>query len=168
AGLFALTQRVLSVPMALIAASIQEVFKREAVHEFESLGHCRHVYRSTFKTLLLLALAPSIILFLFSPHLFSWVFGPDWRRSGELARMLAPLYFLNFIAGPLSYVFFVAGKQKIELLWQVALFLMTVGVFMAPASLDESVLGYAIGRSVLYVIYLYMSHECSQNRQAVS
>lgn len=168
AGLFALTQRVLGVPIALIASSILEVFKRQAVHEFESLGHCRDVYRSTFKTLLLLALAPSLILFLFSPQLFSWVFGPDWRQSGELARILAPLYFLNFIANPLSYVFFVAGKQKVELLWQVALFLMTIGVFMAPASLNESVLAYAVGRSVLYIIYLYMSHECSLNRRTAS
>ena len=168
AGLFALTQRVLGAPIALIATSILEVFKRQAVHEFESLGHCRDVYRSTFKTLLLLALAPSIVLFLFSPQLFSWLFGPDWRQSGELARILAPLYFLNFIAGPLSYVFFVAGKQKIELLWQVALFLMTICVFLAPASLNESVLAYAVGRSVLYIIYLYMSHECSLNRRTAS
>jgi O-antigen/teichoic acid export membrane protein len=168
AGLFSLTQRVLGVPMALIAASILEVFKRQAVHEFESVGHCRDVYRSTFKTLLLLAMAPSIILFLFSPQLFSWIFGPDWRLSGELARMLAPLYFLNFIAGPLSYVFFVAGKQKIELLWQVALFLMTIAVFAAPGTLYESVLGYAIGRSALYIVYLYMSHQCSQTRRSAA
>jgi hypothetical protein len=64
-----------------------------------------------------------------------------------LASILAPLCFLSFIASPLSYVFFIAGKQKMELGWQVALFTMTVAAFSAPLPLRQSVLGYAIGRS---------------------
>ncbi|MDB5909234.1 MAG: hypothetical protein JWP34_3348 [Massilia sp.] len=168
AGLFALTQRVLTAPISLLASSILEVFKRQAVHDFQTIGNCRDVYRYTFKALLLLALGPSLILLLFSPQLFSWVFGEAWRPAGELARILAPLAFLNFIAGPLSYVFFVAGKQKIELVWQVALFLMTVTVFLAPVSLHESVLFYTIGYSLLYLVYLRMSYQCSQNRLAVA
>lgn len=168
AGLFFLTQRVLNAPISLLAASILEVFKRQAVHEFQTLGNCRAVYRSTFKTLLLLASGPSLILFLFSPDLFSWVFGEAWRPAGEIAQILAPLYFLNFIASPLSYVFFVAGKQKVELVWQVALFLVTIAAFLAPVSLHQSVLIYAIGYSLLYLVYLYMSYQCSQNRLAVA
>ena len=168
AGLFALTQRVLSAPSAFVATSVLEVFKRESVHEFESVGNCRDIYRATFKALSLLALTPSLILFLFAPQLFSWVFGLAWRPAGEFARILAPLCFLNFIASPLSYVFFVAGKQKIELLWQVALFLMTVTVFIAPVSLRGSVLGYAVGRSLLYLVYLSMSYQCSLNGRAAA
>jgi O-antigen/teichoic acid export membrane protein len=167
AGLFALTQRVLSAPISLLAASVLEVFKPQAVQEYQTLGNCRAAYRYTFKALLLLALGPSLILFLFSPALFSWVFGEAWRPAGDLARILAPLSFLNFIASPLSYVFFVAGKQKIELVWQVALFLMTITVFLAPVSLHQSVLGYAICYSLLYLVYLYLSYRCSQNRLAV-
>lgn len=161
AGLFALAQRVLGAPVSLIAASVLDVFKREAVREFQSVGHCRDAYRSTFRVLLLLALAPSLVLLLFAPQLFGWIFGPDWRPAGELARILAPLCFLNFIASPLSYVFFVAGQQKTELLWQVALFLVTFAVFMAPLSLRHCLLGYMAGRSLLYLVYLYMSHQCS-------
>ena len=104
------------------------------------------------------------MLFLYSPPLFAWVFGENWRAAGELASILAPLCFLNFIASPLSYVFFVAGKQKMDLCWQVALFIMTVSAFSAPGTLHESVARYAIGYSLLYVVYLCMSWHCSQNR----
>ena len=166
AGLFALTQRVLNAPIALIATSVLEVFKRQAVHEFESAGHCREVYRATFKVLVLLALGPSLVLLLFSPDLFGWVFGSTWRPAGELARILAPLCFLNFVASPLSYVFYVTGKQKMELLWQVALFVMTISVFVAPLTLHECLLGYAVGRSALYMVYLAMSYRCAQNGPA--
>jgi O-antigen/teichoic acid export membrane protein len=168
AGLFALTQRVLAAPISLIAASVLEVFKRQSVHDFQTLGNCSRAYRYTFKTLFFLALCPSIILFLYSPVLFSWIFGSSWRVAGELAQLLAPLYFLNFIASPLSYVFFVAGKQKVELVWQVALFLMTVTVFVSPGTLQQSVLRYAVGYSSLYLVYLHMSYQCAQNRPATS
>lgn len=164
AGLFALTQRVLSAPTSLLASSVLEVFKRQAVDDFETRGNCEDVYRYTFKALLLLALGPALILLLFSPDLFSLVFGKPWRPAGELAQILAPLCFLNFIASPLSYVFFIAGKQRIELMWQLALFLMTVVVFIAPMSLHQSVASFTIGYCLLYLMYLYMSYLCSQNR----
>ncbi|MGJ7915475.1 lipopolysaccharide biosynthesis protein [Massilia sp. LXY-6] len=164
AGLFALTQRVVAAPISLLASSVLEVFKRQSVHDFQTVGNCEEVYLATFKALALLALGPSLILFLFAPELFAIVFGQAWRPAGELARILAPLCFLNFIASPLSYVFFVAGRQKMELLWQVALFLMTTTVFMVSASLHQSVLWYVIGYSLLYLVYLYMSYQCSQNR----
>jgi O-antigen/teichoic acid export membrane protein len=163
AGLFALTQRVLGAPVTLVAASVLDVFKRQAVQEFETLGNCLAVYRATFRALVLLALPPSLILFLFSPGLFAWLFGPAWRPAGELASILAPLCFLNFIASPLSYVFFIAGRQKMELGWQVALFAMTIAVFSAPLPLRHSVAGYAVGRSLLYVVYLAMSYHCARN-----
>lgn len=168
AGLYALTQRVLSAPVSLVAASILEVFKRQAVHEFESHGHCRELYRGTLKALLGLALGPSLILLAFAPGLFSWVFGPAWRPAGEFARLLAPLCFFNFVAGPFGYVFAIAGKQKMELFWQVAQFLMTLAVFSMPLPLEQGVLAYAIGGSILCLVHLYLSYQCSGSRQAVA
>lgn len=163
-GLFALTQRVLSAPVSLIAASVLEVFKRQAVHDFESLGHCRELYRATLRSLLVLALGPTLILFVFAPDLFDWVFGPAWRPAGELARLLAPLCFCNFVAGPFGYVFAIAGRQKLELFWQVAQFLMTFIMFSAPLSLRQSVLGYTIGGCLLCMAHLYLTYQSASGR----
>lgn len=168
AGLYALTQRVLAAPISLLAASVLEVFKRQSVQEFQTVGHCKQAYRYTFKVLLLLGLAPSLLLLLFSPQLFAWVFGPAWREAGELAQILAPLYFLNFIASPLSYVFFVTGRQNVDFWWQLTLFATTVAAFLVPGSLHENVGWYAIGYSTLYLVYLHMSWQCSQNRVAAT
>jgi O-antigen/teichoic acid export membrane protein len=168
AGLYALTQRVLSAPVSLLAASVLEVFKRESVLEFRERGNCSSAYRHTFKVLLLLGIGPALLLFLFSPVLFAFVFGASWRAAGELAQIMAPLFLLNFIASPLSYVFFVAGRQKADLLWQLALFATTVAAFLAPGRLDQNVLWYVIGYSSLYLIYLHMSWNCSRNQLAAA
>lgn len=164
AGLFALTRRVLAAPVSLLAASVLEVFKRESVHDFQTLGNCKKAYQHTFKALFLLGCGPTLFIFMFATDLFAWVFGEPWRAAGEFARILAPLYFLNFIASPLSYVFYVVGKQKFELIWQVALLIMTITVFSAPLTLKESLWSYTIGYSSLYIIYLLLSYRFSQNR----
>ncbi|CAN7456476.1 lipopolysaccharide biosynthesis protein [Massilia sp. LjRoot122] len=168
AGLFALTQRVLSAPVSLLAASVLEVFKRESVREFEEHGNCARAYRHTFKALMALGAGPALLLLLFAPQLFAWVFGANWRASGELAQLMAPLFLLNFVASPLSYVFFVAGRQKADLWWQVALFAMTFGAFLAPGSVAQNVLCYVIGYCCLYLIYLHMSWQCSRNLLAAA
>lgn len=165
AGLFALTQRVLAAPISLLAASVLEVFKRESVRQFQDTGNCRPAYLHALRVLLLLGSAPSLLLLVASPALFAFVFGEAWRGAGELAQILAPLYFLNFVASPLSYVFFVAGRLKIELVWQIALFVMTVGVFAIPLPLRQSVLAYTIGYSLLYLVYLRMSYCYAVNRK---
>lgn len=166
AGLFALTERILTAPISLLAASVLEVFKRQAVHEFQTLGNCKKAYRSTFKALVLLGCGPAAFIFAFAPDLCAWVFGEPWRGAGEFARILAPLYFLNFVASPLSYVFFVAGKQKIEFVWQIALFITTITVFLAPYSLTQVLWNYTISYSLLYFVYLYMSHRFAQNAES--
>lgn len=164
AGLFALTQRVLAAPISLLAASVLEVFKRESVRQYQEHGDCRPAYRHALRVLLTLGAAPALVLWVASPALFAFVFGAGWRGAGELAQIMAPLFFLNFIAGPLSYVFSVAGRQKIELLWQVALFATTVAAFTAPLSLTHNVLAYSFGYSLLYLAYLHLSYRYALNR----
>jgi O-antigen/teichoic acid export membrane protein len=168
AGLFALTERILTAPISLLAASVLEVFKRQSVHEYQTLGNCREAFRSTFKALVLLGSVPALFIFIFAPELCAWVFGNPWREAGEFARILAPLYFLNFVISPLSYVFLVAGKQKVELMWQVALFITTITVFLAPLSLRKVLLNYTIAYSILYVIYLLLSYKFSKNSLPVA
>lgn len=168
AGLFALTQRVLAAPMSLLAASVLEVFKRQSVHEIQSFGNCKDAYQHTFKALFILGVGPAIFMLVFGPDLFGWVFGESWREAGEYARIMAPLYFFNFIASPLSYVFYVVGKQKIDLIWQIALFVMTITMFLAPLTLKESLWSYTIGYSLLYVIYLLLSYHFSQNKMNIA
>jgi hypothetical protein len=45
---------------------------------------------------------------------------------------------------------------------------MTVCAFAFPETLRMSVLYYTIGYSVLYLVYLHMSYQISQNRLATA
>lgn len=162
AGLYALTQRVLSAPVSLLAASVLEVFKRESVLEYRAHGHCSRSYLHTFKALLALGLVPAAVLLVAAPALFAWVFGENWRPAGEMAQLMAPLFLLNFIASPLSYVFFVAGRQRADLLWQIVLFASTSVAFLLPLDVRGNILCYVAAYGALYLVYLHMSWNCSR------
>jgi len=168
AGLYALTERILAAPASLLASSVLEVFKRQSVHEFQTLGNCEEAFRSTFKALVILGSGPVLCIFAFAPDLCARIFGEAWREAGEFARILAPLYFFNFVASPLSYVFFVAGKQRMELAWQVALFVTTFAVFLSPTSLKQTLVNYTISYSGLYILYLYLSYRSAKNSHSRS
>ena len=131
-------------------------------------GNCEEAFRSTFKALVILGSGPVLCIFVFAPDLCARIFGEPWREAGEFARILAPLYFFNFVASPLSYVFFVAGKQRLELNWQIALFATTFAVFLSPTSLKQTLINYTISYSALYVLYLYLSYRSAKNSRSPS
>jgi O-antigen/teichoic acid export membrane protein len=69
--------------------------------------------------LALLALAPTLVLVLAGPWLFSLVFGAQWRLAGELGQIMAPAFGALLIAGPLHMVLTVMGYQKLQTAWEV-------------------------------------------------
>jgi hypothetical protein len=157
AGLFALTERMLTAPVSLLAASVLEVFKRQAVQNFRrweiaSMRSKRPGPRHSF--------GPPVYLRI-RPGLYAWAFGEPWREAGNFAHP-GTAVFLN-VASPLSYVFFVAGKQKVELMWQVALFITTITLFLAPLTLKQILWNYTICYSLLYLVYLFMSYRFAKN-----
>jgi O-antigen/teichoic acid export membrane protein len=94
--------------------------------------------------------------------LFVLAFGEPWRQAGVIAIWLMPLFTMRFVASPLSYVFYIAGKQQVDLLWQCALLAMTLAAFVFPSTFETSVSFYAVGYAALYVVYIVMSYRYSK------
>lgn len=130
AGFFTLTQRVMAAPMSLIANALGDVFRQEASQAYAQQGQCKAIYQKTFKRLLLIAALPFAIFFFTAPTLFAWVFGEQWRLAGEYAQILTPMAFFQFITSPLSAMFMIAEKQRLDLIWQIFLFSLVVASFI--------------------------------------
>lgn len=161
-ALYALSLRVLSGPIGLLANSILAVFKEQAGRDFREKGNCLDAYRYTFRSLLLMAIVPFTLLFFFGEQAFVLVFGNDWSMAGRFAEVLAPMYFMKFIASPMSYTLYIANKQLQDLGWQIALLAMTWAAFYLTASLLNAVQVYSFGYGALYIIYLLISYNAAR------
>jgi O-antigen/teichoic acid export membrane protein len=164
AGLLALAMRTLGAPTALLGASVLDVFKVVAAREYRDLGQCRDYYVRTLKGLAIGSLAVSIPLMLVSERLFAVAFGETWRGAGVIAVWLLPMFALRFVASPLSYMFFIARRQRRDLVWQIALLGMTLASLVLATSYSSALKSYSAGYSALYVVYLWMSYRLSCGR----
>lgn len=165
-GIFALTVRVLGAPIGFLGAAVLDVFKRSAAASYREQGHCRDDYIRTFRILAVCGAMLALGVMLVAEPLFAWAFGESWRQAGTIAIWLMPMFVMRFVASPLSYVFYIAGKQKIDLIWQIALLAMTLTVFLLPEDFEASIKAYAAGYALLYISYLILSYHYSKGKSA--
>lgn len=165
-GFYALALRILGGPISLLGTAVLDVFKRRAATSFRDLGHCKEDYVSTFRVLFVLGGLLALGVMLVAEPLFAWAFGETWRQAGVIAVWLMPMFALRFVASPLSYVFYIAGGQRVDLVWQCGLLMMTLLVFMAGFDFESTVKAYAAGYAGMYVVYLFLSYRYSKGVSA--
>lgn len=161
AGLLALTMKVLGAPIGLLGKAVLDVFKRRAATSYRERGECRADYLQTFMVLAFGSLVFSLVVVRIGEDLFAMAFGERWREAGLIAVWLLPLFALRFIASPLSYLVYIAGKQHVDLVWQVGLLGMTMACLYIPNSYSLALKSYSLGYSFLYLIYLAMLYRFS-------
>lgn len=161
AGLLAMTLRILGAPLGLLGKSVLDVFKRHAATRYREYGECRDIYLQTFKVLSGGSIVFVVAILFLSETLFVIAFGEQWRVSAAIAIWMLPYFSLAFIASPLSYMVYIAGKQHVDLFWQIALLIMTFVCLTVPTHYESALKFYSAGYALLYVVYIIMSYRFS-------
>lgn len=161
AGFYTLTQRVMGAPMSLIAGAIGDVFRQEASQSYIQQGSCKEIYQKTLKRLVLIATPLSVLFFFVAPWVFGFVFGPAWHVSGEYAQILTPVLFFGFVVSPLSSMFMIAEKQRVDLAWQICFFIAVggsffIGIFFSSAKI--SLMAFSLAYSVMQIASGFISY----------
>lgn len=168
AGLFALTQRVSGGPIALIAGAIGDVFRQEASSAYNTQGNCVDIYIKTLKNLLMISVIPFFVFGLIAPELFAIVFGKEWRIAGEYAQILMPKFLMDFIAGPMSVMFMIAERQRMDLLWQTVLMAISFASLWIGFLYSDVLLAliiYSSGHCLMQVINISMTFAFSKKNK---
>jgi len=132
AGLFALTHRVLSLPMAMISSLVGDIFYSNSTAHLNA-GTFKASFFETYRALSALITGPCLILALLSPDLFAFVFGEPWRDSGVFAQYMIAFIYANFIAGPLSSVLSLFSKDHEFMVFNIVLLVLRVAALLIGA-----------------------------------
>lgn len=165
AGLLAMALRMVGAPIGLLGAAVLDVFRRKSAASFRAHGHCRDDYVATFRVLSIGAAGTAVVLGFAAEPLFALVFGEPWRMSGTVAAWLMPMFALRFVASPLSYTFYVAGKQHVDLVWQIGLLAVTFASLWLPADRAAALQVYGSAYAAMYCLYLALSYRFSKGAQ---
>lgn len=164
AGLYFLVFRVLMMPASLVGTAVLEVFKNRAQEDFKKTGSCRKIFIKTGLILFLMGLIPTIILILFAPDLFAFLFGEEWREAGGFAQILAPLALAQFVSAPLSYVLVFREKLFLDLKLQLFfLVLVLLALWFASKLLSVILTVWLMMAAgvVFYSVQLFFSYKYS-------
>ena len=148
AGLYFLVFRVLMMPISLLGESILHVFRNNAMEDLKEHGTCKPLFIKTFRFLVIIGLPPAVLIMLFGPEIFAFIFGEEWREAGLYATILAPMALFRLVCAPLGGVLYIREKLMLVLFLQAFFFLMvTLSLF----------LGWVNEDAVLLVILLSVS-----------
>lgn len=162
-GWFALGDRVLGVPVTLIGQAVCQVYSIEAASLSTRDPKAMHrLFLRSMKRLALLGIGPFLVLGIFSPFLFGFIFGSSWREAGVYARLLIPMHYIAFISWPLTPTLNILEQQVWQLGWDLGRLGLTLGslwiVFRMGGSAREAIAGVAAAMFLGYVAHLLLSH----------
>jgi O-antigen/teichoic acid export membrane protein len=157
AGGFALSTRLIGIPMALLGQSVASVYLGEAPRA--TPAELSRLYRRTARGLLIFGGIPLLVAGLLAPWLSSWLFGSAWTQGGRFIQILAPSYVAALVTSPLSQTFFVIGRLDLEFYWTSTRLALVVASIIIPyvlgARSELAVGAYSLSLLAAYVaLYL--------------
>lgn len=160
-GFYSLVQRVLAVPSGFIGNSFGEVFRQQAAEDLRESGSCRKILVSTVLKLGIIFLVPFLLLGIFSPLIFSIVFGKEWIGAGEMAQYLVPMFYIRFITMPVASVILLRNKTEIDFIWQICFLLLSCGAVLF-SDIDRMMIYFSISFSIAYLASFIINYKLAK------
>lgn len=156
AGLFGLGQRIIGLPVRMLAEAASYAFLGEAAR-----AEGQQLYRLFLITTLRFFLLGSALMapvLLAGPQLFALAFGEEWREAGLLTQLLVPLYLARFVTVPVSQTLNIHGRQHLHLTASALNLAAFASSFFAgwALALDAAttILAYSLASTAAFAFYL--------------
>jgi len=143
AGQYSIGLKVIQVPASIIGAAIGQVFLKNASEKLND----NTLYEYTVgmvKKLVVYTIPFAIILFLFGPKLFSFVFGQQWQIAGYYSQILAPWAVVWFVSSPISGLYTVLQKQEVSFMTSGLNLITRIASLYIGGKLNSDVLGLVL------------------------
>jgi len=125
-GQFSLAWRMVQAPFAILGGSISQVFFQKLT-ETPPGELTNTIYKILYK-LFLIAIIPFTLIFFYSENIFGFVFGSNWVIAGQIASVLSPWLFVNFLTSPIASVFIILNKQEIMLYFSIIYMIIPLSI----------------------------------------
>jgi O-antigen/teichoic acid export membrane protein len=155
AGHLGLAMYAVQAPMTLLGGAVSQVYLSRAAHEHRAQRLATFT-TEVFGRLLRIGIGPIVFAGIVASNAFAIVFGPDWRRAGDLVVWMTPWFMFQFLSFPLSMALPVTSSQKTSLVLQISGMLVRVAAVQVAALLIPSRISeaYALSGFLVYAAYL--------------
>jgi len=172
-GWFSRSRQILGLPINYISSSISEVYKQKASDAYRNNPSAlRPLFLKTFGYLFIFSVLPFVIIIIFSPLLFAFFFGENWRQAGIFTQCLALMYFFKFVISPLTFNFYIFSKQRLDLILHVVIIIVTsvslyIGFYFFRTDTYALIL-FSISYSIIYMVYGIISYRLTHLSSSIN
>lgn len=168
-GLYGQANRVIMAPSSLITGSVADVFKQKANEDYQKKGNAIAIFKKTRKLLFFVMIIPCLIVAVFGPEIFAFLFGEEWRQSGVYAQIIMIMVFPKFIVSSLSYMYIIARKQREDFYLHIYILITTLASFYLGAHLfgttESMLLFFSINYAIIYGVYYVRSYKFAKGNK---
>lgn len=169
AGFYALAERIVYLPSALIANAIGDVYRQRASVQYREQGSFKRLFLMTLFGSAALAIIPVALVFALAPDLFALVFGESWRVAGDYARILLIASFFQFVFTPVDKGALIVGATRYIMVWHV----IRLAAFSAAAvlswklslTIEKTLLLFVLANVFVYVLDGIVEYKLSLERK---
>ena len=161
-GWFALVQRLLGAPTALLGRSVTNVYFSESARLVrESPAGLGTLFRRVLGKLLLIGGSTIIPAGLVSPIVFPFVFGADWATAGRYALILSPMILMQFVSSPFGVTLAVLERQDLAIVRETIRIVILGSALLVAGlrqfSAEQAVIALSVAGTATYLAHLYIS-----------
>lgn len=168
-GFYSISYRMLGLPLSIISNNVSRVFFVDAAKEFSENKAYTKSLNKTLAILFIIAGIMFVVLELFSPQLFEFFFGEEWRVSGVYVQILAPLFSIRLIASAIGSAIYIVGNQKFDLVLQTLLASTSVFCYLISIyfnfSIYEFLITFTFAGSLIYLIQIILVYKLSKGER---
>ena len=136
--------RILAAPLALIGASIYQVFYPKAAQAFHDTKNIRGYVLKIYSVLFVIGFPIFSVLFFFTEEIFVFLLGETWRMTAAYAHILIPFIFVNFLISPVSAVTAVVHKQHQSFAFSLVGLSLKIISIVVGGIMHDPILGFTL------------------------
>jgi O-antigen/teichoic acid export membrane protein len=157
AGAYVFGLRLLEAPMSLTLVALRQVLFQKAGEIYNNGDRLLPLFVKVTAALFGAASLPALILFIWAPQVFAWVFGPEWGIAGEYARWLIIWLVPMFCNVPSVLIARILRQQKKLFVFSVLIMLCRLSVLLVGGCLlsaKGTVIAFSIAGAALNTVYI--------------
>lgn len=153
AGQWGMAERVLALPLVVVAASVGQVVESELalMRRTARTGSAAYYLKASGALLGFGFLVGAVVLFA-APAVVPYVLGDGWADAAVIMQLLIPMLVARLVSSPMSKVLVIAKWGRANLLLDAGRFVLVIGVLIACRHLGASLHAVVIWTSLAFVL----------------
>ncbi len=146
-GFYSLSTRIVFTPMMILSGASAKVYNQKVTQLYHEDGDVYGFTVRLLKSLFKKIVIPFLIIVIFAPDIFGFIFGESWREAGVYTQILSPWLWMVFFAATISFVPSLLNLQRRALLLEIIytiLRVMAIGIGLLYQSVYIVLISYSI------------------------